>query len=54
MLRDEANENHTRVSKKKLVAFFNSLAHEKGFHPLAECERWYDVKSPDLHSYRVV
>ena len=37
-----------------LVAFLNRLAHDEGFHPAFEWERWYDVKRDHLLNYEVL
>ena len=40
-------------SNKEFLKFFNRLAHEQGFHPTNEHERWYHVKSDDIARYKV-
>lgn len=37
----------------KLLAFFNTVAHEKGFHPSLEFTQWYSISSVDVLSYQV-
>ena len=36
-----------------VVPFFNTLAHEKGFHPTIEYRRWYEIKYADIHVIKV-
>lgn len=32
----------------KQLQFFNTLAHEKGFHPIGEPHQWYGVSAKDV------
>lgn len=36
------------------VPFFNTIAHEKNFHPLKDHDKWYEVKLTDIVDYKVV
>lgn len=42
-----------KVTHNSKLQFFNRLAHEQGFHPEKEFERWYTVRSQDFFDYKV-
>jgi hypothetical protein len=35
-----------------LSQFFNTLAHEKNFHPTKETNRWYNIKWDNVAKYK--
>lgn len=46
-------ERNSNKLLKTIVAFFNRLAHEKGFHPTEDYAQWYDVCYADVTEYEV-
>lgn len=36
-----------------VLSFFNRVAHNRGFHPTLEYERWYNIKPTTFSQYKV-
>lgn len=44
-------KSKANVSSQKI--FFDNLAHKKGFHPINQPHRWYDITKDDVLSCKV-
>lgn len=41
------------ISRKEKLVFFNSFAHDMGFHATIDTNRWADIKIQELLAYEV-
>lgn len=47
------NHSELRAAPELQTAFFNHVAHDHGFHPLSDAERWYEIRQADISSHKV-
>lgn len=43
-----------RGQQQILASFFNKIAHENGFHPVIESDRWHNLSLAEPHSLKVL